>query len=150
MAGSSLYPPHPDLQEISDNQDTIRLGTREVNSRAYVARFNFSGADQQKKVGQLSGGERNRVHMAKMLKEGANVLLLDELRSLLQDEVAGEVAVLVVHLLEVIEVEHEERERARVAGAPRHLAIEELDVGIEEATALRDSFEELPSHDRHL
>ncbi len=65
-------------QEISDNQDTVRLGVREINSRAYVARFNFSGADQQKKVGGLSGGERNRVHLARMLKEGANVLLLDE------------------------------------------------------------------------
>ncbi len=65
-------------QEISDDQDTVRLGSREVNSRAYVARFNFSGSDQQKKVGSLSGGERNRVHLAKMLKEGANVLLLDE------------------------------------------------------------------------
>ena len=65
-------------QEISDDQETISLGSREVNSRAYVARFNFSGGDQQKKVGQLSGGERNRVHLAKMLKEGANVLLLDE------------------------------------------------------------------------
>ena len=54
------------------------LGKREVNSRAYVGRFNFSGSDQQKKVGMLSGGERNRVHLAKMLKEGANVLLLDE------------------------------------------------------------------------
>src|SRR5207253_5701983 len=54
------------------------LGSREVASRAYVARFNFSGSDQQKKVGTLSGGERNRVHLAKMLKEGANVLLLDE------------------------------------------------------------------------
>ena len=65
-------------QEISDSSDTIQLGSREVNSRAYVARFNFSGSDQQKKVGLLSGGERNRVHLAKMLKEGANVLLLDE------------------------------------------------------------------------
>ncbi|MFN7945178.1 MAG: energy-dependent translational throttle protein EttA [Blastocatellia bacterium] len=65
-------------EEISDGLDVVRLGNREVNSRAYVARFNFSGSDQQKKVGQLSGGERNRVHLAKMLKEGANVLLLDE------------------------------------------------------------------------
>jgi energy-dependent translational throttle protein EttA len=65
-------------QEISDGLDTVQLGSREVNSRAYVARFNFSGSDQQKKVGGLSGGERNRVHLAKMLKEGANVLLLDE------------------------------------------------------------------------
>ena len=63
---------------ISGGQDIIKLGTREVNSRAYVARFNFSGSDQQKKVGLLSGGERNRVHLARMLKEGANVLLLDE------------------------------------------------------------------------
>jgi ATP-binding cassette ChvD family protein len=63
---------------ISEGQDTILLGTREINSRAYVSRFNFSGTDQQKKVGQLSGGERNRVHLARMLKEGANVLLLDE------------------------------------------------------------------------
>jgi energy-dependent translational throttle protein EttA len=65
-------------QEISDGLDNVQLGAREVNSRAYVARFNFSGSDQQKKVGMLSGGERNRVHLAKMLKEGANVLLLDE------------------------------------------------------------------------
>ena len=65
-------------EEISDGNDVVMLGKREVNSRAYVARFNFSGQDQQKKVGQLSGGERNRVHLAKMLKEGANVLLLDE------------------------------------------------------------------------
>ncbi len=63
---------------ISGGRDIIRLGSREVNSRAYVARFNFSGADQQKPVGALSGGERNRVHLACMLKEGANVLLLDE------------------------------------------------------------------------
>ena len=65
-------------QVIADDQDTVTLGDREVNSRAYVGRFNFSGSDQQKKVGQLSGGERNRVHLARMLKEGANVLLLDE------------------------------------------------------------------------
>ena len=65
-------------EEISDGQDLLVLGNREVNSRAYVARFNFSGSDQQKKTSQLSGGERNRVHLAKMLKEGANVLLLDE------------------------------------------------------------------------
>ncbi|MFC1844116.1 energy-dependent translational throttle protein EttA [Thermodesulfobacteriota bacterium] len=65
-------------QVIADDQDTITLGDREVNSRAYVGRFNFSGSDQQKKAGMLSGGERNRVHLARMLKEGANVLLLDE------------------------------------------------------------------------
>ncbi len=63
---------------ISGGHDTIELGKQEVNSRAYVARFNFSGTDQQKKVNMISGGERNRVHLACMLKEGANVLLLDE------------------------------------------------------------------------
>jgi len=63
---------------ISDGEDQLTLGTRKVNSRAYVASFNFAGADQQKLVGDLSGGERNRVHLARMLKEGANVLLLDE------------------------------------------------------------------------
>ncbi|MBI4682056.1 MAG: energy-dependent translational throttle protein EttA [Nitrospirae bacterium] len=63
---------------ISDGLDLIQLGKREVNSRAYVARFNFSGSDQQKKVSMLSGGERNRIHLARMLKEGCNVLLLDE------------------------------------------------------------------------
>jgi len=65
-------------EEISGGADLLKIGNREINSRAYVARFNFSGTDQQKKVGMLSGGERNRVHLAKMLKEGANVLLLDE------------------------------------------------------------------------
>jgi ATP-binding cassette ChvD family protein len=65
-------------EEISGGEDVLKLGNREVNSRAYVGRFNFSGSDQQKKVSMLSGGERNRVHLAKMLKEGANVLLLDE------------------------------------------------------------------------
>ena len=65
-------------EEISGGADVISLGKREVQSRAFVARFNFSGADQQKRVGMLSGGERNRVHLAKMLKSGANVILLDE------------------------------------------------------------------------
>src|SRR6266568_761102 len=65
-------------EEISGGKDVLALGKREVNSRAYCGAFNFKGADQQKKVGQLSGGERNRVHLAKMLKSGANVLLLDE------------------------------------------------------------------------
>jgi ATP-binding cassette ChvD family protein len=65
-------------EEISGGQDQLMLGKREVNSRGYVSAFNFKGADQQKKVGALSGGERNRVHLAKMLKSGANVLLLDE------------------------------------------------------------------------
>jgi ATPase subunit of ABC transporter with duplicated ATPase domains len=65
-------------EEISGGLDQLQLGKREVNSRAYCAAFNFKGADQQKKVGSLSGGERNRVHLAKMLKSGANVLLLDE------------------------------------------------------------------------
>jgi ATP-binding cassette ChvD family protein len=65
-------------EEISGGLDQLQLGKREVNSRAYCSSFNFKGADQQKKVGSLSGGERNRVHLAKMLKSGANVLLLDE------------------------------------------------------------------------
>ena len=74
----SLDPDKNIWEVISEGQDTIQLGKVAVNSRAYVARFNFSGADQQKKVGMLSGGERNRVHLAQMLKSGANVLLLDE------------------------------------------------------------------------
>ena len=65
-------------EEVSDGLDLVKLGEKEMNSRAYVSRFNFSGSDQQKRVGNLSGGERNRVHLAKMLKSGANVLLLDE------------------------------------------------------------------------
>jgi sulfate-transporting ATPase len=73
-----LNPDRTIWQEISGGEDLLMLGTREVNSRSYVARFNFSGTDQQKKTGTLSGGERNRVHLAKVLKEGANVLLLDE------------------------------------------------------------------------
>ncbi|MBM4339744.1 MAG: energy-dependent translational throttle protein EttA [Deltaproteobacteria bacterium] len=73
-----LDPEQTIWEVISEKKDTIQLGSRQVNSRAYVARFNFSGTDQQKKVGILSGGERNRVHLARMLKEGANVLLLDE------------------------------------------------------------------------
>ena len=74
----ALNPNNTVWQEISDGKDILQLGKREVQSRSYVAQFNFKGADQQKKVGQLSGGERNRVHLAKMLKKGANVILLDE------------------------------------------------------------------------
>jgi len=65
-------------EEISGGNEQLQLGERLVNSRAFVSRFNFGGTDQQKKVGSLSGGERNRVHVAKILKSGANVLLLDE------------------------------------------------------------------------
>ena len=65
-------------KEISGGLDTIELGTREVNSRQYVSWFNFRGSDQQKRVGDLSGGERNRVHLAKLLRSGGNLLLLDE------------------------------------------------------------------------
>jgi len=71
-AGKSIW------EEITGGEDRIQLGQRLINSRAYVARFNFSGTDQQKKVAILSGGQRNRVHLAKMLKQGANVILLDE------------------------------------------------------------------------
>jgi len=65
-------------QEISDGYEHIKVGDREVNSRAYVAGFNFKGSDQQRKVGALSGGERNRLHLAKLLRRGGNTLLLDE------------------------------------------------------------------------
>jgi ATP-binding cassette ChvD family protein len=74
----SLNPKHNVWEEISDGLDIFKIGKHEMNTRAYVGAFNFRGPDQQKKVGQLSGGERNRVHLAKMLKEGGNVLLLDE------------------------------------------------------------------------
>jgi len=74
----TLSPEKTVWEEISDGNDEIKVGKRDLQSRAYVAQFNFKGVDQQKKVGQLSGGERNRVHMAKMLKSEANVLLLDE------------------------------------------------------------------------
>jgi ATP-binding cassette ChvD family protein len=74
----SLDPNKTVWQEVSDGLDEILLGKRPMSSRAYVSQFAFKGADQQKKVGQLSGGERNRVHLAKMLKSGSNVLLLDE------------------------------------------------------------------------
>jgi ATP-binding cassette ChvD family protein len=74
----ALDPKHNVWEEVSGGVDIMKIGKFEMNSRAYVGAFNFRGPDQQKKVGQLSGGERNRVHLAKMLKEGGNVLLLDE------------------------------------------------------------------------
>jgi ATPase subunit of ABC transporter with duplicated ATPase domains len=74
----ALDPANSIWQEISGGNEQIELGNRLVNSRAYVARFNFTGSDQQKPVGALSGGQRNRVHLAKTLREGANVILLDE------------------------------------------------------------------------
>ncbi|WP_334144409.1 energy-dependent translational throttle protein EttA [Rhabdothermincola sp.] len=74
----ALDPDRTVYEEITDGADIVRLGNREMNGRAYVASFNFKGSDQQKKVGVLSGGERNRVHLAKVLKSGGNVLLLDE------------------------------------------------------------------------
>ncbi len=74
----SLDPNKTVWEEISDGQDIIHVGNHEINSRAYVGRFNFRGTDQQKYISQLSGGERNRVHLAKMLRSGGNVLLLDE------------------------------------------------------------------------
>jgi ATP-binding cassette ChvD family protein len=73
-----LDPDHTVYEEISGGHDTLEMGGRKLNSRAYVSRFNFNGTDQQKKVGILSGGERNRVHLAKLLRRGSNVLLLDE------------------------------------------------------------------------
>ena len=74
----SLDPNKSVYQIISGGNELMKLGNKEVNSRAYVSKFNFAGADQEKKVGVLSGGERNRVHLAMMLKEGGNLLLLDE------------------------------------------------------------------------
>ncbi len=74
----TLNPNKTVWEEISGGNEILMLGKREMNSRAYTRRFNFKGADQQQKVGNLSGGQRNRVHLAKMLKSGANVLLLDE------------------------------------------------------------------------
>ncbi len=74
----SLNPENSVYEEITDGADTLKVGGREIHGRAYVASFNFKGSDQQKKVGELSGGERNRVHLAKLLKSGGNVLLLDE------------------------------------------------------------------------
>jgi ATPase subunit of ABC transporter with duplicated ATPase domains len=74
----ALMPTNSVYDEISGGHDTLEMGSRKMNARAYVARFNFHGPDQQKKVGDLSGGERNRVHLAKLLRSGCNVLLLDE------------------------------------------------------------------------
>ena len=74
----SLDPTHTVYEEITGGVDHLKVGNREIHGRAYVASFNFKGADQQKSVGDLSGGERNRVHLAKVLRSGGNVLLLDE------------------------------------------------------------------------
>src|SRR5690606_13508008 len=75
----ALNPENSVWEEIADGKnETILLGNKEVSSRAYAARFNFAGADQQKQVGMLSGGERNRLHLAKVLKAGGNVIILDE------------------------------------------------------------------------
>jgi ATP-binding cassette ChvD family protein len=76
--GRVLDPNKTAYQEVSEGQDEIQVGNREINARAYLSQFNFRGTDQQKKVGDLSGGERNRLHLAKLLKSGGNVLLLDE------------------------------------------------------------------------
>ena len=85
----ALSPDKNVWEEVSGGADVFRLGKHEVSTRAYVGAFNFKGGDQQKKVGQLSGGERNRVHMAKMLKRGGNVLLLDEPTNDLDVETLG-------------------------------------------------------------
>ncbi|MFW5909690.1 MAG: ATP-binding cassette domain-containing protein, partial [Thiohalospira sp.] len=74
----TLDPEKTVWEEISEGQDIIKVGDYEVQSRAYVGKFNFKGGDQQKRIGDLSGGERNRVHLAKLLRSGGNVLLLDE------------------------------------------------------------------------
>jgi ATPase subunit of ABC transporter with duplicated ATPase domains len=74
----ALDPEKSVFEVVGEGYDTIRLGNKDVNARAYIARFNFTGGDQQKKVKVLSGGEKNRLHLALMLKSGANVLLLDE------------------------------------------------------------------------
>ena len=75
---AGLDPANTVWKEISGGHDRIQVGSREIASRAYVASFNFRGADQQKRVGDLSGGERNRLHLAKLLRSGGNLLLLDE------------------------------------------------------------------------
>jgi ATPase subunit of ABC transporter with duplicated ATPase domains len=74
----ALSPEHSVWEEISGGNDWLEMGGKKINSRAYVNRFNFKGSDQEKKVGNLSGGERNRVHLAKLLRRGSNLLLLDE------------------------------------------------------------------------
>ena len=74
----ALNPDRTVYEEITDGVETMKLGARDISGRAYCSRFNLKGGDQQKKVGQLSGGERNRVHLAKLLKSGGNLLLLDE------------------------------------------------------------------------
>jgi ATPase subunit of ABC transporter with duplicated ATPase domains len=74
----ALDPNHTIYQEISGGNDLLDMGGKRLNARAYVSKFNFKGTDQEKKVGDLSGGERNRVHLAKLLRRGCNVLLLDE------------------------------------------------------------------------
>jgi ATPase subunit of ABC transporter with duplicated ATPase domains len=78
QARDSLDDSRTVYEEVTDGHDVLKLGNREVNGRAYCASFNFKGSDQQKQVGDLSGGERNRVHLAKLLRSGGNVLLLDE------------------------------------------------------------------------